>query len=274
MRVLITGAAGLVGREISDELFGSHQLCLIDRTPVRDRASLTVNLARARRFVAPGVRGLIRKWLRGIPRWHAAFSQAEIVVHLAEEPDNQASWERVVRNNVESTWNVFEAAVAHGARRIVYVSSGWVVKGLELELAPGCYNPDGTKIDSAAPARPINPYGLGKALGELAGRQLVDENKLDSFVAVRLGWFNPMVSTVDIDKRYGISAQDLRALLRRCVETQFSGFHIVYAVSAPLCAPYDLSYTQRLLSWQPQHCSTDATLADKNLAPASPSLAE
>jgi hypothetical protein len=45
---------------------------------------------------------------------------------------------------------------------------------------------------------------------------------------------------------------DLRALFRRCVEGGCAGFPVVYGVSAQLIAPYDLSYTRRLLSREPR----------------------
>ena len=38
-----------------------------------------------------------------------------------------------------------------------------------------------------------------------------------------------------------IGVQDLRSLLRRCVESSSEGFHVVYGVSGQPTAPYDLS---------------------------------
>jgi hypothetical protein len=86
---------------------------------------------------------------------------------------------------------------------------------------------------------------------------LVDERKLDSFVAVRLGWYHPDPPKIEAYKKLGIKAQDLRSLFRRCVEADFSGFHVVYGVSAQPISPYDLSYTRRLLSWEPGDLPAD-----------------
>jgi len=44
MRVLITGAAGHIGSQIVDELAQSHDLYLIDRLPIKGRASLVADL--------------------------------------------------------------------------------------------------------------------------------------------------------------------------------------------------------------------------------------
>ncbi|MGH7901039.1 MAG: NAD-dependent epimerase/dehydratase family protein, partial [Thermodesulfobacteriota bacterium] len=174
------------------------------------------------------------------------------VIHLAEEPNPQASWETVFHNNIMATWNVFQACAQHRVRRVIYASSNWVVKALELELAPACYEPEGPKIGSGVNPRPVNPYGIGKASGEMIGRILVDEKRLSSFVAIRIGWFTPNPPDNGDYLRRAIGGLDLRNLFRRCVEAEFEGFHIIYGVSAQKISPYDMSYTTRLLSWEPE----------------------
>jgi len=151
-------------------------------------------------------------------------------------------------NNIQATWNVIEAAARYGVPRIIFASSNWVVKPIERSLAPSCYQPDGPKIGSDVAPCPINPYGLSKAYGELAGRMFVDNQKLQSFVAVRIGYYGPMTSNQEC-LRLWIGADDIRRLFRRCIEAEFRGFHIVYGVSAQKMAPYDLSHTTELLSW-------------------------
>jgi NAD+ dependent glucose-6-phosphate dehydrogenase len=254
MRVVITGAAGKIGREVVDELSKSHELRLIDCTPVPGRTSVIANLAKCHNRTKAG---LIKTLLFGTPGWWDAFAGAEIVIHLAEDPSSEASWQRVLHNNIQATWNVLQAAVQHQVRRVIYASSSWAVKALELELAPACYLLDGPKIGSEAQPRPKNPYAIGKACAEITGRMFVDERKLDSFVAVRLGWYHPDPPKNEAYRKLGIGAQDLRSLFRRCVEADFSGFHVVYGVSAQPISPYDLSYTRRLLSWEPGDLPAD-----------------
>ena len=255
LHVLITGAAGRIGREIVNELSASHELRLIDCMPVPGRAAMVADLAKyhGRARVIP--------WSWTLPRrWRDAFKGIDVVIHLAENPDHQASWQQVLQNNLQATWNVMQACVQHRVRRVVYASSNWAVKALELALAPTCYRPDGPKIGSEAQPRPKNPYGMAKACGEMTGQMLVDEQHLRSFVAVRIGWYQPGTPpTDDYYRQLGVGAQDLRRLFRRCVEADFEGFHIVYGVSAQETAPYDLSYTHRLLSWKPQQLPWQVT---------------
>lgn len=247
MHILITGAAGRIGREIIEELFHSHDLYLIDRHPVPEYESIITDLSQYEGKTEFNSSQEI------VPKlWTDAFRKAEVVIHLAEEPNPNATWERVFQNNIVATWNVFQACAQHHVRRVIYASSNWVVKALELELAPVCYEPEGPKIGSWANPRPVNPYGIGKAFGEIIGRVLVDEERISSFAALRIGWFTPNPPDNGDYRRRAIGAQDLRSLFRRCVEAEFDGFHIIYGVSAQKISPYDISYTTRLLSWEPK----------------------
>jgi NAD+ dependent glucose-6-phosphate dehydrogenase len=182
-----------------------------------------------------------------------AFEGANVVLHLAVDQREAVPEQQLLFNNMQMTLNVMEAAVRYHVPRIVFASSAWTVKALEQELAPACYMPDGPKISSEAQPRPMNSYGIGKACGEITGHMLVDQQKLASFVAVRIGWYPPRPLPMNEHyQRLGITAQDLRGLFRSCVEAEFTGFHVVYGVSAQPIAPYDLSHTRRLLSWEPR----------------------
>jgi uronate dehydrogenase len=237
MRVVITGAAGRIGSEVVDELSASHDLLLIDLLPVKGRNCIVADLSRSSASPIP---------------WSDAFEGAQAVVHLAAATRTQEPWETVLPNNIDATWRVLEAAAAHRVPRVVFASSNWAVKAVENRLAPTCYDTSGPKIDSDAPPYSLTAYGLSKAFGELAGRMFVDEGKLESFVAVRIGSYDPTPPTNEIIRARWIGIEDTRSLFRRCVEAELRGFHVVYGVSAQTTAPYDLSHTRELLSWEPR----------------------
>jgi nucleoside-diphosphate-sugar epimerase len=250
MRVVITGAAGRIGTQIVEELSPSHDLSLIDVRPVEGRNSIVADISRD-----PALTGR-RRWFKPKP-WSAAFAGANVVVHLGANPEPLAPWEKVLPDNIQGTWNVIAAAAQHGVSRVIFASSNWVVKARERMLAPDCYQPNGPKIGSDAPPQPITAYGLSKAFGEQAGRMFVDEKKLQSFVAVRIGNYQPKPSTDEIVRVRWIGVEDIRSLFRRCVEADLKGFHVVYGVSAQKTAPYDLSHTRQALSWSPQQVAAD-----------------
>jgi NAD+ dependent glucose-6-phosphate dehydrogenase len=247
MRVLITGAAGRIGSEMVNELAEAHRLCLLDRKPVSGHDSIIADLAQAR------VRSLLRPWTKSqLSSWMRAFEGVDVVLHLAADPSPQASWQRVLRDNIDATWNVCEAAVRHSVSRVVFASSNYAVKALEQKWAPGCYSATGPKIGSDCGPRPLTPYGISKAVGEVVGQALVDEGQLASFVAVRIGYFNRTPPKDPTWRNLWVGPADARGLLRSCIEQQFSGFHVVYGVSAQPTIPYDISHTRNLLSWQPR----------------------
>jgi len=246
MRVMITGAAGRIGSQIVSELKPKHELRLIDRVPLSDSPSIVADLTKARG------RSFLRPWSKSRPlHWMRAFEGVDVVLHLAADPSPQASWEKVLHDNINATWNVCEAAVIHRVPRVVFASSNYAVKALEREQAPACYMPCGPKIDSDCGPRPLTPYGISKAAGEVIGQALVAERTLRSFVAVRIGVFSPAPPKDPAWRNLWISPCDIRSLLQRCIEAQFSGFHVVYGVSAQPTSPYDLSHTCNLLSWRP-----------------------
>jgi nucleoside-diphosphate-sugar epimerase len=185
MRVVITGAAGRIGTEIIKELSGSDDLGLIDLRPVNGLRSIIANLSQ------PSPLTGWRNWTKSKPsHWIDAFKNAEVVVHLAASTIRLAPWKEVLPHNIQATWNVLEAAAKHHVRRVVFASSNWAVRARELELAPGCYLPEGQKIGSNSALRPVNAYGVSKAFGEIAGKMFVDQNLLESFVAVRIGHYS------------------------------------------------------------------------------------
>jgi uronate dehydrogenase len=251
MRVVITGAAGRIGSLMVEELSDAHELRLIDRVPVPGRTSVVADLAE----VDSATSGK-SFWHFGRTSWVSSFNGADVVLHLAGEVHNHAPWDSVLRDNIQVTWNVIEIAARYRVPRVVFASSNWAVKALEQRLAPACYQPGGPKIAGDAPPLPLRPYGVSKALGELVGQMFLDQRQLRSFVSVRIGAYALDSDKMDERSRaIWIGAADLRSLLRRCVESSADGFHIVYGVSAQPTAPYNLSHTRDLLSWEPRQTS-------------------
>jgi nucleoside-diphosphate-sugar epimerase len=154
-KVLITGAAGLLGRAVVRELSGRCELAGLD----------------LRAGEAP------LAWHEGdvtdAAVVHRALAGCDAVVHIAAIPNIwSGSGERIMQVNVMGTWQVLAAAEALGVRRVVLCSSdsvaGFTVR--EGRMLPPLYLP----IDQAHPLRPTDPYGLSKLLGEETGRSFAN----------------------------------------------------------------------------------------------------
>ncbi len=252
-RVMVTGAAGRIGREMIDELRDAYELCLVDRRRIDQAASVTADLSRTQWRVRRPHR--LRRIKGPLPRWEKALRGVSAVLHLAAEPSPGASWAEVARHNIQATGNLMDAVKRHQVEKVVFASSHRVMLGLVHERAPDCYRPDGPKITSDDLPRPISPYGISKIAGELIGRVAVERHGLRSFVAVRIGSFRPEPSLHDDTRHTWVSPRDLRRLLRRCLEADLPGFHVVYGISAQASSPYDLRPTHELFGWAPTDAS-------------------
>jgi GDP-4-dehydro-6-deoxy-D-mannose reductase len=153
MRVLITGAAGFAGRHLAEHLRGGgHDLTGIGRraeSPI-DATYLTADL-----LDADAVRGAFAKTR---PDW---------VFHLAADASVMQSWREpalTLRNNVEATVNVLEAA--DGAR-VLIAGSGEI-------YGP----PERLPVDETHVLRPQNPYAVSKAATDLLGGFYADAHGL------------------------------------------------------------------------------------------------
>jgi UDP-glucose 4-epimerase len=174
MRVVVTGGAGFIGSAIVDVLvdYGVDVL-VIDDLSRGTRAHLQDALIRGVRLVELDVRD------------GAAIGEAfksfrpELVFHLAAQIDVRVSMDQPAQDaavNVLGSVNVFAAAHAAGARRVVNTSTGGAIYGV-TEVIP-------TPED--VPADPLSPYGLSKLSAEDYARWFHRTRGLD-MVTLRYG---------------------------------------------------------------------------------------
>src|SRR5688572_1910622 len=192
-RVLITGAAGLIGtllRERLGELYAVRSLTLLPEafpSVVADVADLEA--------IAP------------------AFEGIDAVVHLAALTAMHTTWDEALQSNVIGTRNVFEAALRAGVPRVIVASSNHATGMVEAEGMPTIYNLDDTRtVDPTTPTRPDSWYGLSKVLGEAIGRYYADIHGIRT-IMLRLGWVmrndNPADPPIFSDHKLTISGPSL-----------------------------------------------------------------
>ncbi len=164
-KVLITGAAGLLGSYVVKEMSASYELSGLDlRAGDADIAWHTGDINDS---------DLLRRAVAG----------QDAVIHIAAIPNIWAgSPETIMETNVQATYKLMLAAEEAGASRIVFCSSdsavGFTVR--DGAMIP----PDYVPIDENHPLNPTDPYGLSKAIGEDIGRSFAQRDKL-SVVALR-----------------------------------------------------------------------------------------
>jgi nucleoside-diphosphate-sugar epimerase len=155
LRVLVTGAEGVIGSVVRARLADRFDLTSLTRAP----AAFPSRVAD----------------IADIEAIRPAFEGVAAVVHLAATPHVSAPWEEVLHSNIVGTRNVFEAAREAGVGRVVFASSNHVIGMVEVDGAPAIYAPDDARvIDEQAQVRPDSDYGVSKAFGEALGRMYAD----------------------------------------------------------------------------------------------------
>ena len=231
-RVLITGAGGRIGSSLAEQLKEHYALRLhyhptvIDQPPVSDTVQGNIS---KHAEIAPALVGM-----------HA-------VVHLAGNPSTQASWESVRDNNIEGTYNVFEAARQAGVQKIVFATTNHVM---------GMYDRDGDwPVYANQPVRPDSLYGVSKAFGENLGRHYSDRYGI-SVICLRIGWFLPQPRD-EISRWMWLSPRDCAQLVTLSLESTLP-FGVFYAISGNSGRHWDITDTIEKLGYRPQDDADEA----------------
>ena len=203
-RVLITGAAGGIGRRLRRLLRGAYPtLRLSDKVRPDD-------LADDEEFVAAD--------LGDLAAVEAVMAGIDGVIHLggmAVEND----WETILHANIIGTRNLFEAARRHGVARVVFASSNH---------AMGFY-PRRRRVGTDNLVRPDSRYGVSKAFGEALGALYADKHGL-RVLCIRIG----NVDDRPVDRRrlaIWLHPEDLAQLVRIGLEHPALHYEVVYGAS-------------------------------------------
>jgi nucleoside-diphosphate-sugar epimerase len=188
MIVVVTGSSGLLGRQVVQALVAAGlDVTGVDTAPA-----------------APGVSRHISADLTDLGAAVEVVRDAEAVVHAAAIPRPTGRTARAVfATNVQSTFNVVEAAVLNGVPRLVYASS-YSVTGFPFNVRPivPAYFP----LDEDYPAAPQDAYALSKWLGEEIIAAAVRRSALVA-VSLRMPWIQtPETFGRDIAARRGDAA--------------------------------------------------------------------
>ena len=180
---------------------------------------------------------------------------------MAADPNDQAPWESTLKNNIEATYHVFEAAKQAGVRRVVYASSIQVSFGYFHHVEPyksiheGRYNevPNPIKlITTKDPTRPVNNYGSSKVFGETLARMYSSTTDL-SFICIRMGGVHPH-DIPPIRVLPNASTQnDMVRLVELCIEAPDTlKFEILYGLSNTDYRWVDLEHSKNVVGYVPE----------------------
>jgi len=203
-RLLLTGAAGGLGRELRPRL---RRLARVLRAS--DVAEM-----------APAGAGeeVMTAALQDAAAVDRIVAGCEAIVHLGGI-STDGPFAPILEANIVGVWHLYEAARRHGVRRVVFASSNHVT---------GFYRQDEV-IGPGDPVRPDGHYGISKAFGENVARFYFDRYGIES-VCLRIGSSFPEPK----DRRMlasWLSYDDLERLVVASLTAPVVGCSIVYGVS-------------------------------------------
>jgi uronate dehydrogenase len=203
-RLLLTGAAGGLGREL------------------RPRLKARCRLLRLSDMAELGSAGegeeVVRAALQDADAMLALLQGVDAVVHLGGV-SVEGPFEPILQANIVGVYNLYEAARKQAVKRIVFASSNHVT---------GFYRQDEV-VGPAAPMRPDGYYGLSKAYGENLSRFYFDRYGIET-VCLRIGSSFPEPK----DRRMlatWLSFDDLERLVVASLMAPVVGHTVIYGLS-------------------------------------------
>ena len=226
-KVIVTGGSGKAGRAaIKDLIEHGYEVRNVDRAGQHQRGNPNVIYAD----------------LSDFGQTIDAMTGYDAVVHLAAIPAPEIYSDEVTfRNNITSTYNVFQAAVTLGMERVVWASSETVL-GLPFDDE----KPDYAPIDEKQTPYPESSYSLSKLLGEEMARQFNRRHGIP-FVGLRISnimeprqyeqfptfWDDPMIRKWNL---WGyVDARDVAQACRLGLEADISGAEVFIIAAADTC---------------------------------------
>lgn len=160
-RILITGAAGALGKTLRQHLAGRYALMRLS-----DRAAMTPAGANEETIVADlGDASATAQLCEGI----------DAIVHLGGH-SVEGGWDQIISANLIGAINLYEGARRAGVDRVLFATSNHAI---------GFYRRT-QRIDHTAPPRPDSRYGLSKAFGEDLSQYYALKHGIRGF-AMRIG---------------------------------------------------------------------------------------
>ena len=203
-RLLLTGAAGGLGRELRPRLKAHCDTLRL--SDINDLGAAAAGEEVVRVSLQDSL--AVNELLRGV----------DAAVHLGGV-SVEGPFEPILQANIVGVYNFYEAARQHGVKRIVFASSNHVT---------GFYRQDEV-IDAHAPMRPDGYYGLSKAFGENLSRFYFDRYGIET-VCLRIGSSFPEPK----DRRMlatWLSYDDLERLVVASLTAPGVGHSVIYGMS-------------------------------------------
>ena len=241
-RVLITGAAGLVGGVLREALADNYTLSTLD---IKHLAGDHLDAD-----------------MTDFEKIFPMFEGKDIVIDLAAHAPSDTPWPQIHENNLPATYNVYEASLKAGVQRVIFASSNHVTGLYEedkpyVDIVNGKYDGLDPKkiplINTQMPIRPDGAYGIAKAFGEATGRFVSDRHGVSS-ICLRIGSLTRSGGPDGV-RNFAtlLTHRDLAQLVEKSIETKSEPqFNVFYGVSDNTWRFWDIGNAVDHIGYNPQ----------------------
>ncbi|MCJ8332140.1 MAG: NAD(P)-dependent oxidoreductase [Lentisphaeria bacterium] len=262
-KILITGAYGIVGSVcynyfIQDDTYDVYGLGRRNVPSARVTENIDIKIPDDHFFMAD---------LTNADQIAEAVAGMDTVIHLAACPDGEGEWETVLEANVNGNWNVLDACVKAGVKRILYASTIMVnwgywdiepysfIQKKELDKIPADYE----LIDRNSPTMPTSYYASTKILGEALART-ISRNEDISILCLRIGGVqgDDKISRNSYPGSIWCSTGDICDIIKRMVEAPDDlKYDLFFGISNSDYPIVDLSHEKEVLGYVPKSKAED-----------------
>ena len=220
MRILVTGAAGRVGRIVAAGLKQRHQIRGFDREPM------------------PALEDAMVGSVADLDALLLATREMDAVIHLGSF-GGEREWELMLETNYDGTYKVFEAARQNKVRRVAFASRAGLL---------GSHPEDQTRTMDMHPL-PRSTYDISKIFGESMGYMFAHRYDME-VVSVRIGNFN--ADRDQPEHPHHLSHGDAVRVFEQAVTHPGVKYEVVFGVSDSNWPLYDMDHGRRAIGYYPQ----------------------
>ena len=220
MKVLITGAAGVIGTVLAKGLRERHELRGFDNQEM------------------PGMSDAVVGDIGDFDQVKAATEGMDAVIHLVNVPGGQ--WEHSLQSMI-GTYNVFEAAHQCSVRRVAYASRGGIL--------PRSFYPRTIQRTADMLPKPDSYYTISKVFGESIGYMYSARFDMES-VSVRIGNFK--ADRDQPEHPHQLSHGDCVRVFEQAITHPGVKYEAVFGVSDSDWPLYDLDHGRKVIGYHPQ----------------------
>lgn len=236
-KILITGATGTIGTNLTRHLKDKHDLVLVD-----------IDFSSFPEELESGVT-LIQEDLTEPDAWDGLLDDIEYVIQLAANPDPDADfYDELVGLNYVLPQNLYKKALeANKLKRIIFASS---------IHASDAY-PDDVQVKVSDQVRPDDLYGVSKAYLEALASYYAYNKNIES-IGIRIGDYKSDDTELEPDTDFNgmamyFSARDMNHLIDCCLDaTLLEPYLLVNGISNNSFPRLDIQSARIHLGYNPQ----------------------